>query len=568
MIAIFAMIDYYFIPNNQVVPPFRKEGINLVIDGVVTVQKEQPKVMNGEVLLPFDTIKAKIDNNIFWDSKLEKVTVTTDNRVVRMRTGSLSALVNNNVMTLNLPVSQNNGIILIPINFLSDLYDIDIVYSALNKVVIIDHKKSIVRYAVPVSTSAVVRNGCSIRSPIIYKPSEFSYDVTQDNSNINGTMLRIYGAAGNWYKVRTTQGVVGFVEKRYVSIKSIKTENTIDNPQNIIWKPYRGKINLVWEMMYEGKPDLSAIKGMKGLDVISPTWFQLQNEKGDVINRSNGAYVEWAHKKGYKIWALLSNGFEGEMTGKFLSNTDYRDNLIRQILTYSELYKLDGINIDFEDIRLEDKPDLTQFIREITPLLREQGLVVSIDINTSASYDTKALADIADYIMVMTYDQHWRTSPVAGSVAQITWVESLLIKYLDVIPKEKLLVGLPFYTRLWKESTDANGNVVVSCESLKMEEARTIIKENNAKVAWDKESGQFYAEYKKSGAVYKIWVEDKNSLDLKSSLSLKYQLAGTAAWSRTFETPDIWELLNSNLKEIGSYSEWALQNKNKTYVYK
>ena len=257
--------------------------------------------------------------------------------------------------------------------------------------------------------------------------------------------------------------------------------------------------------------------------------------------------MEWAHSEGYKVWALLSNDFTDlEMTSKLLNNTDARDNLIRNVLAYVALYKLDGINIDFENLYEKDKDAFTQFVREIAPFLREQGLVVSVDVNDIRCYDKKALSEAVDYIMYMSYDQHWSTSPVAGSVAQVTWVERILKRVLEneKVPREKLLLGLPFYTRVWKLETDANNKSKLTSQALSMEAARKTIIENNAVTKWDEESGQFYAEYKKDNALYRLWLEDANSINLKSVLAHKYKLAGTCVWARNFASSDIWDVLN------------------------
>ncbi len=247
---------------------------------------------------------------------------------------------------------------------------------------------------------------------------------------------------------------------------------------------------------------------------------------------------------------------------------------MRQLLIYASLYNLDGINIDFENIYKEDKDALTQFVRELTPLLKEQGLIVSIDVTIpdgsdtwSKCYDRKALGEIVDYVMLMTYDQHWATSPVAGSVAQITWVEKNLVKVLDMVPREKLLLGLPFYTRLWEETTVLGLKKVTNPKVLSMDAARKLVNDNNVEIMWDEKSGQFYAEYKNDGKTYKVWLEDENSINLKSSLVLKYKLAGACAWRRGDESPVIWEVLNKNLKLARNYSEWMESNTGTTYVY-
>lgn len=566
---------YYFntIPNNSVVAAFETDGLNLVVEGEIVLSKNSPKIVDEEILLPIEVIKKYFDPNIYWDDNLKKVTITTENKLIRMKTNELEAMVNNKPVNLNMPAIEENGEVFIPIEFLSDLYNIDINYLKDQNVIIIDYRNRMIQIAEPISEEAVIRKGRSIKYPII-KRFEF-----KDSENNKENILRVYEEYDKWYKVRTSNGAIGYIEKKYVKVKWL-TVNLIppeEERREETWKPENGKINLVWEMMYGRRPDLDKIGKIEGLDVTSPTWFQLKDDTGELINRADATYVEWAHKNGYKVWALFSNDFQDiKATSRFLNNTDARDNVIRQILIYSSLYKLDGINIDFENVYKEDKDALTQFVRELTPLLKEQGLVVSVDVTIpdgsdtwSKCYDRKALGEVVDYVMLMTYDQHWATSPVSGSVAQITWVEKNIAKVLNMVPKEKLILGLPFYTRLWEEEKTKYGNIkVTNPKVLSMESAKKMVDENNAKVKWDEESGQFYAEFKENGKNYKIWMEDENSINLKSSLVHKYKLAGTAAWRRSDESPEVWEVLNSNLKILRNFSEWKDKNAEVTYVYK
>lgn len=560
---------YFFVPNNNIVAAFDESILNLIVEGETVVSKHDPKIVDEEILLPIDIVKKYFDPNIYWDGNLKKVTITTEDRVIRMKTDSLDAMVNNEPVVLNIPAVEDEGTVFIPIEFLSDFYNIEVSYLKENNIIIIDYKNRMVQTAEPLGEQAVIRRGRTIRYPVI-KQFEFG--------NKNDNVMRIFEEYDKWYKVRTRDGVIGYIEKKFVVVKWLTVNNIpiIQDKRETAWKPENGKINLVWEMMYGKRPDLSEIGKIEGLDVISPTWFQVIDDKGTVMNRADAKYVEWAHDNGYKIWALFANDFGDPLiTSKILNNTDIRDHMIRQILSYASIYNLDGINIDFENINIEDKDALTQFIREITPFLREQGLTVSIDIgvpdgseNYSRCYDSKALSEVVDYVMLMTYDQHWRTSPEAGSVAQISWVEKKLIRALEMVPEEKLLLGLPFYIRLWEEKLDDNGKVKVSNPKvLSMEAAKNLIKENDAQPVWDDESGQFYAEYKKDDATYKIWLEDWNSINLKSSLVHKYKLAGTAAWRRSDEAEEIWSLLNKNLKVISSYQQWNSENNVDKFVF-
>jgi len=299
------------------------------------------------------------------------------------------------------------------------------------------------------------------------------------------------------------------------------------------------------------------------LDVVSPTWFAVVDGEGNVANNADIEYVNWAHKNGYQVWGLVTNDFNPDITHDFLNNTDIREKIISQILIYARLYKLDGINIDFENIYVKDRDMLTQFMRELYPLCREQGLTLSMDVtfisastNWSQCYDRKALAEAVDYMAVMAYDQHWASSPKAGSVAQYKWVENNLKRILDEVPAEKVILGMPFYTRLWQEEK-VDGKVKVSSKALSMEKVQSILKEKKPEVVWDEESGQYYAQYTENNITYKIWIEDAESINLKSSLVNKYNLAGAAAWRRGFETEDIWPVIAQNLNKIDDYSQWA-----------
>jgi len=517
-----------------------------------------------------------------------------------MKTDELEALVNNKPVTLNIPARESEGTVYIPIEFLSEFYGITIRYEVENNVVIIDPVSDIIQIARPINSNAVVRAGRSIKEPIV---KEFGfledeeelniYDESVNNTasventdlitnridieDLDDNALRVFKEYDNWYKVRTKGGIIGYIEKKFVMVEWVSSKNKFSYTDDEVepWKPQKGKINLVWEMMYSTRPNLREIGKIEGLDVISPTWFQIQDDQGNIINRADATYVEWAHQNGYKVWALFSNDFQDiNATSRFLNNTDARDNAIRQILTYASLYKLDGINIDFENIYKEDRDALTQFVREITPLLREQGLVVSIDVNIpdgsdtwSKCYDHKALGEIVDYVALMTYDQHWAGSPVAGSVAQLSWVERNLVKVLEMVPREKLLMGIPFYIRLWQEEEVAGAVKVTNPTVLTMKGAKEVISKYDAEVKWDEESGQFYAEYKKDGKTYKMWLEDENSINLKSSLVHKYKLAGTAAWKRSDASAEIWDVLNKNLKVFNNYQEWLAANNLNNFVY-
>lgn len=547
-------------PNKKVVEPFDIPGTRLVIGGELIKDPHSPYIQNGQVYLPFETIKKHIDEYIWYDEALLKVTVTTRDRVIRMRTGSLDALINEKPMELKFPVAEKNGTIYLPIDFLREFYGISVSYVESNDVVIIDFNNKVYRTAWPLDAKTFVRKGPSIYEPIVKKyigQGEKGLDIYRTVE----TRLIVFDESEEWYRVRANDGTLGYVKKDEVDISgaqySIDKEEETASP--ILTE---GKINLIWEMTYS-KSNIKLGEETPGIDVISPTWFEIVDKAGTIKNRATPEYVEYAHKNGWQVWALFSNSFSDiEGTSIILNNSDTRQEIIRSILAYAALYKLDGINLDFENMYKTDKDAYTQFVREFYPLAKEQGLFVSVDVSVpdgsdtwSKCYDRKALAESVDYICLMTYDQHWSTSPKAGSTAELIWVEENLQKTLNEVPANKLLLGIPLYTRLWTVDSGEPGSKPSSV-ALNVDTAWERAGENEAVVVWNDISGQYQATFEKEGKSYHMWIEDQNSVNMKTSLIHKYNLAGACVWAANFADKNVFNIFERNLKHIKSYEEW------------
>ena len=325
-----------------------------------------------------------------------------------------------------------------------------------------------------------------------------------------------------------------------------------------------GKISLVWDHVLGEPADLAREDKIPGLTVISPTWFAVTDSRGTVASKADWKYVQDAHDKGYKVWALISNSFEPDMTKAFLADESAQDRTVRQLLMYTALYDLDGINIDFENVYDDDSDRLTGFVARLTEKLKEQGVIVSIDATVpsgvpmwSNCYDRAALAKIVDYFMVMTYDEHWRTSPIAGSVASIGWVEKGIEKTLQYVPKEKLLMGVPFYTREWRETDLGYGRARVRSSTMWMSDVEARIAKYGLIPQWLDSAGQHYIEYSDDSYHYKVWIEDAKSIGLKVDLVGKYGLAGVAAWRKGFEKPGIWDVIQVGLNQAPAVKDAA-----------
>lgn len=533
--------------------PYEADKNHLIIGGDIITDVEEPLLEDGNILLSFNAIKKYLDPNAYWDEKLGKVVFTTKDKLITMKTDKLSAMVNQKPVDLNIPARDVDKIPYIPIEFLQEMLDITATLAS-GRIAVIDYNKE------PIITGKLleqrgVKRDSSIFSPFVVKNLDAEEKV------------RVFDRTGKWCKVRTKDGVMGYIEDKYLEIgEEARPEPLPEEPVIEPFRPEKGKINMVWEHVVNKNPDISKLKKMEGLDIVSPTWFAVTDAEGNIANKGDMEYVEWAHLNGYQVWGLATNGFNPDNTHIFLNNTDTREKIINQLLIYANLYKLDGINIDFENIYVKDKDMFTQFMRELYPLCREQGLTLSVDVtmisgsaNWSQSFNRKALSEAVDYMAVMAYDQHWASSPKAGSVAQYKWVEYGLKRILEEVPAEKLILGMPFYTRLWQEQK-VDGSIKVSSKALSMSGIQKILKEKTPEVKWDAESGQYYAQYKENDMTYKVWIEDARSINLKSSLVHKYGLAGAAAWRRGFETENIWAVIADNLKDKEDYQQWAQAN--------
>jgi spore germination protein YaaH len=316
---------------------------------------------------------------------------------------------------------------------------------------------------------------------------------------------------------------------------------------------YRGKLLLVWAHITRDNPYLEAEEKIDGLDVVLPTWFNLTDANGGMANRASAAYVEAAHKKGYSVWALFSNSFSKALTTEFFKDEKAMNICIARILAYSKLYNLDGINIDFENVDANDRAAYVRFMSKLCPYLSYYGLKSSVDVhvpgnsNLSRSHDRGGLAKYVDYVMLMAYDEHWRTAPQAGSVASMPWVERAVQNTLkEGVPPKKLILGVPFYMRKWEETPDS-GKIKVRSYTLTMPQSDEIVRSKGLSLMWFKEAGQHFYSYSENGKTYKVWVEDEESIAEKMQLVNKYGLAGAAAWRKGHEKNEIWPIMKSAL---------------------
>ncbi|WP_253735966.1 glycosyl hydrolase family 18 protein [Paenibacillus sp. FJAT-26967] len=498
-----------------------------------------------ELKLPLDLVQQWIDPTVRSEPGTASVILTTEDKVVRLQTDQTAASVNLQTFPLTSTMQKQGDQLFLPVDILKQVYGIDLRESADSGAILMFTPGERLRWGRLNKESGIeLRTGPAKRMPIVSM-------VPQDEK------ILIWEEVKGWYKVQRTSGAVGFIPAASVTeeteevIPERKTEPAISR-----WKP-QGKLNMTWEHVVKGNPQTASIPEMPGLNVISPTWFHLADGQGNLKSLANADYVKWAHSRDYQVWALVSNSFEPVMTGEALASYETRIHMIKQLLAFAEQYNLQGINVDFENMNKSDGVLLVQFLREMTPLLHAKGLIVSVDVTAKSGsdswsriYDRPALAAVADYMILMAYDEHWASSPKSGSVASIPWVERSLRGLLeeDKIPPSKLVLGIPFYTRIWTEEKTGEGTKV-SSKAVFMEKPRKLIEEKGLKPIFDEKSGQNYVEYTENGQLNRIWLEDATSIQSRIELVHKYDLAGVASWRRGFEDPALWQIIQSDLSK-------------------
>lgn len=399
-----------------------------------------------------------------------------------------------------------------------------------------------------------VRYQGGVKSPILTEISKGSKVVVLDDEN-------------DWMKVGTEDGFVGYVKTS--ALRDAATETTSREFEEPVYtnisKDYT--INMAWHNVSNSDANsyiLETIAGTKGLTTIAPTWFSLSDTEGNVSSLADSDYVNYAHQSNLEVWAVLRD-FHGEInsydeTYEVLSYTSKRTKVINQVIAEAIETGIDGINLDFELISTECGQHYIQFVRELSVKCRQNGLVLSVDNYVpqpyNEHYDIEEQGAVADYVVIMGYDEHTEGSYEAGSVASIGYLKNGITDALESVPAEKLIAGVPFFTRLWfetpkteEELADEAGTEAasypdkVTSTAYSIDEAAQVVKNAGAEAQWDKETMQNYAEWDADGGTYKIWLEDEQSLEEKLKVIKSNNLAGVAEWSLGMEDSGVWDLI-------------------------
>ena len=491
-----------------------------------TQKLEQKALISGdEVYIPLDVVNGYLNQRYYWDSANKKILYATPTSLTEE---AASDQPGGNVWL-------KESTVYLKLDYVKKYTDIDSYIYKDPARIAIQYKFSNVQ-TVTVKKDTVIRYRGGIKSKILTKTAK-------------DTVLRLMNEGEDWDQVATDDGYIGYIQKKKVSAadttdykRSFKAEAysyfTMDEP-----------VNLAWHQVTSTDANnyfADTTQNMTGVNVISPTWFSVSDNDGNVSSLASGEYVMQAHEKGLKVWGLVDNFSENMSTTTVLSNTAARQNLENQLVTYALKAGLDGINVDFESLSEDVGIHFLQFLRELSIQCHENNLVLSVDNpvpeDFTSHYDRAEQGKVVDYVIIMGYDEHYVGSD-AGSVASLPWVEQGVKDTLAEVPAKRTILAIPFYTRLWK-TTDGGA---LTSEAIGMDQAQQAISDNGAETYWDKTTSQNYGTYEGDGATYQIWHEDAKSIAEKVKLIPKYKLAGVAEWKLGFENSGIWSVITENL---------------------
>ena len=487
---------------------------------------EERGVLAGEnAYIPLDVVNTYLNARYYWDEDNQQIIYASPSAVQYFPASAEAGT----------EVWQKDGSVFLSLPFVRMFTDLDsYVYQDPDRIAIRNRFEDVTVVTSQKRTS--IRQLGGIKSKILT-------DVPM------GVDLTLLEELDNWYKVASDDGYIGYVQKKDVSIPAQITLERADTIEDYTYLTMDVPVNMVWHNMEVVEANAyfqDMTQSMTGVNVISPTWFFAADTNGNLTNISSADYVQAAHAKGLKVWALVNNFHTQDLsTYELLRHTASRQNLISQLIQGVLAVGADGVNVDFEYLSEDAGPHFLEFLRELSIECHRNNLVLSVDNpvpeDFSIHYDRAEQGKIVDYIIIMGYDEHYLGSD-AGSVASLPWVEQGIIDTIAEVPAARVINAVPFYTRVWKTLSGT-----LSSEAVSMPRSYEIVQENNVNTYWDNVVSQNVAVYEKDGASCQIWLEDASSIAEKVRLIPKYGLAGVAAWRLGLEDNAIWQVITDNL---------------------
>lgn len=498
--------------------------------------EEQAVLIGGEPYAAYTYVESQLNSCFYWDEETKGILLTTS--------GGVQTLLPGDAAVAKTPGGQpavqqeSDGKVYISLDVVKEYTDLDYAYYSDPNRVVIRNEWDGVEQATVQSDTAQVRQKGGIKSLILA-------DVQK------GDTLLYLENLDNWCKVMTADGYIGYIQTEDISEpEAIEVRTAKKDSYERITRDH--KINLVWHQSTstESNDAMAEMTAeMTGVNVISPTWFSVTDGTGTISSLASADYVKLAHDAGREVWGLIDNFNEAFDETTDLAYASVRSRIIEQLLAEAASCGMDGINVDFENLKEAGIPHYLQFLRELTSAAHAQNLVVSVDTPVPQAYtmyyQRGEQARFVDYMIVMAYDEHFAGSEEAGSVSSLPFVQQAVEEMTRVMPADQVICGIPFYTRVW---TEKFGQSAITSEVLGMDGAKNYAKENQMTETWDASLGQNVATVETSDARYTIWMEDEQSMEEKLKVIQSADLAGVAEWKLGFECADVWSLISEYIE--------------------
>lgn len=501
------------------------EGEAALILGTEKLE-ERGAMFENEPYLPLEVVNTYLNQRYYWDAENRQILYATPSELHSYPASE----------TGGSEVWMKDGDVYLSLSFVKQYTDIDsYVYEGPDRAAIQYQFSGVQNVTVLKDTYVRYRGG--IKAEVLSEVKA-------------GDRLIYMEGLEDWTQVATQDGYIGYIENKKISVPELMVQDRSFQQEQYTYYSMEQPVNMAWHQVtsLEANTYLSdAIQNVTGVNVISPTWFYIKDNEGNISNIASADYVAMAHERGMQVWGLVDNFTVEVSTTQVLSRTSSRQNLIRQLIQGALAVGLDGINVDFESLSEDVGIHFLQFLREMSIECHKNNLVLSVDNpvpeDFTSHYDRAEQGRVVDYVIIMGYDEHYVGSEEAGSVASLPWVEKGIQDTLAEVPAERVINAIPFYARLWKTSGAA-----LSSEAIGMDAAQEALASNQAEVYWDQSVGQNYGTYELEGDTYQIWLEDAQSVAAKVKLVPQYGLAGVAQWKLGFENSSIWQVITDNLK--------------------
>ncbi len=525
----------------KIAPDYKRNDItdrtNLIINNNNITENLKEDIFiseDGIIYLSEKDIENFFDNYIYYDEMYDQIITTSDTKVAVLPIGKHEITINGTTQRILGSATKIENTFYLPFSEMNNVYNIEVEYiEDTDRIIVTSLDRKLEKADIAKNVNVKWKNKTLSRTVDKIKKGEKIVVISTDE---NG-----------WAKIRTNNGFIGYVKENNIANRTIVREK-LENSTRL-----DGKVSLVWDYYseYVSAPDRSG-ETIEGVNVVSPSFFILERlGKGKINDNANSGgeqYVNWAKENGYKVWAMFSNDSMIETTHEILNDYKLREKTIENLLTLAIKYKVDGINLDFENMYEDDKDLYTRFVVELYPRLKEYGMSLSVDVTApdgsstwSLCYDRYNISRNCDYIIFMAYDQYGTSSTTAGTTAGYDWVKLNLEKFLRDIESDKIILGIPLYTRTWLQDGQEDIPYVVDMNDIEE------VLPNDAEIVWKEDVKQHYTEYQKNGNTYKMWIEDEASISEKLNLATENDLAGVAFWEKDRETEEIWQLVKEKI---------------------